>query len=290
MSFIVENLSFSYSLPEEQAESRRILDNVNLTVKKGEFVVLTGPSGCGKSTLALALVGLIPNIISGNMQGKVVVNGLDASTTPIKELSRHVGLIFQNPDNQLFSLKVIDEVAFGLENRGFPKEEMEKRIERIITDLCMEKLRDRFVFTLSGRQKQRVAIATNLVTTPEILILDEPTSDLDLTGTSEIFSTLKKLCCERKITILLIEHRLEKILDFCVPDRILIMNNGKIVLDKPPRELFEDSIPFMQSLGIEIPQSVLIYNSIKTKKHEKALPLNFEEISEIIDDLIEKSE
>jgi len=291
MSVVVQDLSFSYPPLKEGDTPPSILKNVNLTVTEGEFVVMVGPSGCGKSTLALVLLGLIPHNISGEMKGRVLLNGYDTRENSVAKLSEHAGLVFQNPDNQLFCLRVVDEVAFGLENRGVPKEDMRERVGKILTNIEISDLSERFVFALSGGQKQRVAIASNLAVAPSILILDEPTSDLDLAGTSEVLSTIQRLRHEKKMTILLIEHRLERIMDILMPDRVVVMHEGQIVLDKPPRELLRDHTDYLSSIGIEIPEAALIsksLTSLRGRNEEPVSAITFDEIRTLVQGLVRR--
>jgi energy-coupling factor transport system ATP-binding protein len=293
MSIVVRDLTFSYATSTEGTTGPPILRNVNLAIGEGEFVVLVGPSGCGKSTLALALLGLIPHNISGHMEGQVLIDGMDTRETPVEKLSTRAGLVFQNPDNQLFCLRVIDEVAFGLENRGVPHDEIKRRVDRILDEMQIRGLSDRFVFALSGGQKQRIAIASNLVVTPDILVLDEPTSDLDQAGTSEVLSTLERLRRERGMTILLIEHRLERIMESLMPDRILVMDEGSIVSDEPPRELLRNHISHLQALGVEIPQAALLSQSLAESglQFGKSLPfpITYDEIKSVIKDRMSRT-
>ena len=158
------------------------IKNINLTINQGEFILLTGPSGCGKTTFCRTLNGLIPKFYNGEMTGQVVIDGLDTADHSTMELAQHVGLIFQNPDNQIFALTVEKDIAFGLENLGRSKEEMYKEIDWSSEITGIEKLRQRATHELSGGQKQRLTIASVLAMHPSIIVMDEPTSFLDLLG------------------------------------------------------------------------------------------------------------
>ena len=217
----VENLKYRYPNTESLA-----LDGLSFTVEKGEFIGIVGENGAGKSTLSQALIGLVPQFYKGAYGGRVLIEDLPAETTPISELCCKVGLVFQNPFNQLSGAKdnVYEEVAFGMQNLGVPREEMHRRAEEALKLLDIWQYRDRNPFDLSGGQMQRVAIASVLVMNPDILVLDEPTSQLDPQGSEEVFRTVDKLA-RSGITILMIEQKIEKIAAYC--DRILLLHKGR---------------------------------------------------------------
>ncbi|MBT8171491.1 energy-coupling factor ABC transporter ATP-binding protein, partial [Candidatus Bathyarchaeota archaeon] len=173
---IIKSSNLTYTYPGTTKPS---IENVNITIKKGDFVILTGPSGCGKTTLCRCFNGLIPHFYNGTLEGKIVVNGLDVTNHQIHQMARHVGLVFQNPENQLFALSVEKDVAFGLENFGVPREEIRKKVDRALRLVGIIDLAERPPHELSGGQQQRVAIASVLAMEPKIMILDEPTSFLD---------------------------------------------------------------------------------------------------------------
>ncbi|MCD6480424.1 ABC transporter ATP-binding protein, partial [Candidatus Bathyarchaeota archaeon] len=198
----VEGVTYTYPNAEEPA-----LRGVTLTVDEGEFILLTGPSGCGKTTLCRCLNGLIPHFYSGEMEGEVRVLGLSTREHPPSELARYVGLIFQNPDNQIFSLTVEKEVAFGLENLGVERVEMRKRVDWALEVVGLSHLRHRLTNELSGGEKQRLAIASILAMRPRVIVLDEPTSFLDPKAAEHLFEILDLLNREYGMTIILIEHR-----------------------------------------------------------------------------------
>lgn len=231
----IKNLSFSYPGAERPA-----LIDINLEVKKGECVLLAGPSGCGKSTLCLTLNGIIPHMIRGGVQGQVIVGGRDTVAHSIPELAQEVGLVFQNPDNQLFALTVEEDVAFGPENLGLSRREMHERVDRGLARTRMDAFRSRFVYNLSGGQKQRTAIAGILAMDPEILVFDEPTADLDPQGTREVLSTIRDLNRDEGRTVLLIEHKVRQVLPFC--DRVFWMEAGRILSEHLPGEPLPDAL------------------------------------------------
>lgn len=232
----------------------RALDGLSLHIKEGEFVILTGPSGCGKSTLARSLNGLIPHSSAVRMSGKVVVDGLLTEEHSIAELATHVGLVFQNPTTQLFCLTVEKELSFGPANLGLPAAEVARRGEFAARATGIEHLRERRVNTLSDGEQQRVAIASVLAMQPRILVLDEPTSNLDLKGTRMVLDTLDRLRHELGITILIMEHRLQEMEDLA--DRVLIMKAGRLVVDGPPQQILGQK-RLLSQLGIRYPLSPL---------------------------------
>lgn len=226
------------------------LDGVSFTIEKGEFIGIAGENGAGKSSLSQALLGLIPQFYKGAYGGSVTVCGMDARTTAVSELCRHVGLVFQNPFNQLSGAKstVYDEVGYGLQNLGFPPEEIRRRIEAVLRCFGIWEYRDRNPFDLSGGQLQRVAISSVLAMQPDVLILDEPTSQLDPQGAEEVFHVVDELT-KTGITIIMIEQKIEKLADYC--DRVLLMHQGRVVDFDTPRRIF--SRDDLYTLGVNPP-------------------------------------
>lgn len=219
------NLQFKYL-----GNDYSTLKDININFNRGEFIVLTGKSGCGKSTLALCLAGFIPNSIPGELQGKVLVAGNDVKELSPGKLAGVVGLVQQDPEAQLCTLNVLDEVAFGPENLCLPREEIRTRVEWALGVVDAIDLIDRDVYSLSGGEKQRVAIASVLAMKPAVIILDEPTANLDPKGTMEVLAAIKKLRDELNTTVIVIEHRLKKVLPMA--DRLIKMDQGQIVLDE----------------------------------------------------------
>ncbi|OYT31734.1 MAG: energy-coupling factor ABC transporter ATP-binding protein [Thermofilum sp. ex4484_79] len=199
------DVSFKYSNSEQFA-----LKDINLNINKGEFVLITGPSGCGKSTLCRIINGLIPHFYGGTLTGEAIVLGYDVSHTPTYVLARYVGMVFQNPENQLFLSSVEKELAFGLENLSIPKPEIEKRVQEVAQLMNIETLLDKAPYELSGGQQQKVAIASVLVMYPKILVLDEPTSNLDPRSAMEIIDLIFRLNKKFGITVIIIEQIREK--------------------------------------------------------------------------------
>lgn len=228
-----------------------VLRNVSLTINKGEFLSIMGPTGVGKTTLCLALNGIVPRSTGGIFKGDVVVAGINTKQHRVAEMAQKVGIIFQDPESQLFNMSVEDEVAFGLESMGVPREEMEARITHALRVVRMEHLRHRSPFQLSGGQKQRVAIAAILAMEPEVLILDEPTSGLDPIGKYEVFSVVDELKRTRDMTIIMVEQESEKVAEFS--DRVVIMDQGQILMEGPPKEVF-GHVERLKEVGISVPQ------------------------------------
>ena len=224
----VKNLKYKYP-----GANKLALDDVSFSINKGEFIGIVGANGAGKSTLCQAIIGLVPQFYKGAYGGKVIVNTenneqFESAKSGVSTNSSYIGLIFQNPFNQLSGAKdtVYDEVAFGLQNLGIDRDEMKKRIERVLKQLDIWQYKERNPFELSGGQMQRVAIASILVMEPEIIILDEPTSQLDPQGTEEVFKVVDYLSQTGK-TIIMVEQKMEVMAHYC--DRILLMDEGKLI-------------------------------------------------------------
>ncbi|GCE22373.1 ABC transporter ATP-binding protein [Dictyobacter kobayashii] len=264
----VDNVSFIYA-----GASRAVLRSVQLTIPAGEFVLLAGPSGCGKSTLALALAGLIPSRIAGTFEGHVYLGSQEIGTMEVHEAAQHIGIVFQNPDEQLVHLDVESEVAFGPENLALPHSEVEQRVATSLAYTRMEYARKLEIFALSGGQKQRVAIAATLAMQSRVLVLDEPTSDLDPVGTQEVLSVLHTLNKQYGWTIVLVEHKIDEVVPWV--DRVLLMDAGHIIVDAPPRNAFRD-LTAWQRLEVSVPQMVSLANALPDV-FQHTLPLTSDE-------------
>jgi energy-coupling factor transporter ATP-binding protein EcfA2 len=239
-----ENYSFRYSESKKWA-----VRNFDMAVQDGEIVVLAGPSGCGKSTLLRSINGLIPHMYSGQTEGRVVVDGLAVADTQMSDLAQKVGLLFQNPENQIFMFSVERDVAFGLENLGVPRDEMRERVDRAMRLLGVTELASRAPHELSDGQKQRVALAGVVAMNPKLVILDEPTSLLDPKTALELVNLVSDLRRETGTTFVVVEHRLDLLVT--VADRIVVMNEGTKVLDGRPRDvLFGEEA---EGYGISVP-------------------------------------
>lgn len=234
---MIEFKDFSFYYPNCEIPS---LDKINVRIDEGEFLVITGPSGGGKSTFLRSINGLIPNFYGGKISGEVLVKGKNVSKTPTNQMSEIVGMVFQDPENQLVSNQVEREIAFGMENLCFSKEIMKKRIEESLDAVNISRLRNKTIHELSGGQKQKVAIASALATHPEILLLDEPTSELDPGSAESVLNVIEKINDELGLTIILVEHRLERVIHHV--DRMLMIDSGKILYDGSPRKLKSNNV------------------------------------------------
>ncbi|MCS7060411.1 MAG: energy-coupling factor transporter ATPase [Anaerolineae bacterium] len=229
------------------------LAHVNLSVRQGETVLLLGPSGCGKSTLALCLSGLIPNSLEVDFSGRVLVEGIDTRQADRAALAQRVGVVFQDPDAQFVMLDVESELAFGLENLCVPPAEIDLRIQSALSMAGMPDRRHDKVWQLSGGQKQRVALAALLAMRQRIIVFDEPTANLDPAGVCEVFAAIADLKRSGQHTLVLIEHRLDELMD--VVDRVVVMaEQGRIVADGDPHEVFDQHFEVLQQLGVWVPQ------------------------------------
>lgn len=279
---VVKAQKLTYRYP---GETRPAINNITLTIEKGEFVLLTGPSGCGKTTFCRCLNGLIPHFYGGELEGEIFVAGLNVKEHEIWELAQHVGMVFQNPENQLFSLSVEADVAFALENLGFPPEEIRRRVDWALNAVGIRDLRLRPPYELSGGQQQRVAIASVLAMKPEIMVLDEPTSFLDPVAASVLFEIIHKLNREFKITIILVEHRLDLASKYA--NRVIVMNEGRIVLDAHPKEAYISEEA--SSVGVGIPKVVELYRLlIRNGFKLPEPPLTPEEAAEMLRRIVVK--
>lgn len=256
---MIEIKDLWYTYP---GRSEPTLKGINLTVEKGEFVLLTGPTGCGKSTLLKTLNGIIPHESGGIFSGSVKVKGMETTDSNQIEISKDVGLVFQNPDDQIFSTTVEDEVAFGPENLCFEPKEIDRKIGEALEIVGMADHRLASTNSLSGGQKQRICIASMLAMMPEILAMDEPVSQMDPMGTHEVLNTVRELNRKLKTTILLVEHRLHELASFV--DRIVIMDDGKIIFDQPASKAF-DYLEVFYRLGLRIPEPVELCHSLGIK-------------------------
>lgn len=271
VSIEIRNLSFKYPLAEKQT-----LNNISLEIHKGEYVVIAGPTGSGKTTLALCLNGIIPHLMEGDLTGEVIVNGLKVVDHPLHEMTPHIGIVFQNPEDQLFSLNVADEVAFGVENMGYSHAEIVERVQQAIGEVNLISRQNYSIFKLSGGQKQKVAIASNLAISPDILVLDAPTADLDPISSSEVVNTLVDLRAENpNRTFIVINSDISDVVNLAT--RLIVLNGGEVVLDGTPRQLLQEHFPELVSLGIRIPDHIRLMHWLSQEFPD----LNFFELDEV---------
>jgi energy-coupling factor transporter ATP-binding protein EcfA2 len=242
----IRDASFTYPSRSEPS-----LKKINAEIERGEFILLTGPTGCGKSTLLRTLNGLIPHASGGVLSGNVTIDDTNLADQPLAVICQHVGLLFQNPDDQFFCTVVEDEIAFGLENLGVRSFQIDARIDTALTQVKLPSgFRARAISTLSGGEKQRVALACLCAMQPRILLLDEPTSHLDPTSTCDILEILRQLNRENEITVVIATHRVAEIAPLC--DRVWLMNHAEIALDSPVDRAFSDLSSY-RNLGVEVP-------------------------------------
>jgi energy-coupling factor transporter ATP-binding protein EcfA2 len=243
----IENLSFTYSGGEKPA-----LNKINLEIKRGEYLGIMGLNGAGKTTLGLSINGIVPQSTMGIYEGSVTVEGLDTSTTPVREMARTVGIVFDNPEFQMSQVSAAEEVALGLENLGVPNEEMPPRVGVALGTVGLAGFEERSPMGLSGGQQQRLAIASVLAMQPKILFMDEPTSNLDPIGKEEVFELARKLNREEGMTVIVAEHEAEVLAAYA--DRIVVLHQGEIVMIGTPSEVFSRGAE-LAKIGLRVPQA-----------------------------------
>lgn len=243
---MIEMVRVSYRYPGVTVPA---LHDISLIVPDGQFLAVVGANGSGKSTLANLMTGFIPHFYHGSLSGEVWVDGKRTQDVPLSELVLNVGLVFQNPFNQISGTKfsVREEIAFGLENQGIPRDEMEARIGTAMKVVGIADLADRSPLALSGGQMQRVAIASILAMQPKILVLDEPTSQLDPVGTREVFAAVRNLTVDHQMTVIMIEHKLEWLAFYA--DRLVALSNGGIIADGKPTDVLTDERLITSGIG-----------------------------------------
>ncbi len=261
------------------------IESVNLSIREGEFVLLTGPSGCGKTTLCRCLNGLIPNFYQGETTGELQVDGVSVSSQLTSELSRKVGYVFQNPENQLFALTVEKDIAFGPENLGLSRDVIRERVDWAMDTTGTRELKDLAPYELSGGQQQRVALAGVLAMEPSVVVLDEPTSFLDPRTAEGIVNAVDGLRREHGITIIVVEHRLDLVARYA--DRIVVMDRGKVVDDGGLVEVLDRDFERLSGLGIGIPKVSLLWALLRRDgRVSGTLPTLVEDAAEKISRLL----
>lgn len=272
---IVENLKYKYPLTEELA-----LNDISFDVEEGQFIGIIGQNSAGKSTLSQAIVGLVPHFYNGSYGGKVIVDGLEVFSSDISELALKVGIVFQNPFTQVTGSKltVYEEIAFGLENMGLDRKEMINRIDYSLNLLDIYKYKDRNPFDLSGGQMQRVAIASIIAMKPQIIVLDEPTSQLDPQGSEEVFKAVQSLSKEG-MTVIMVEHKIEKIANYS--DKVLLLNKGEIIDFNTPQKVF--SRDDLEDYGVVAPSFTRICKALNLKDEKTGLyPVTLDEAFDMV--------
>ena len=242
--FKLEDVSYKYPL-----EDREILKNINLDIKKGEFWAVIGKNGSGKTTLCNVLRRFVPDFYKGELKGKITLEGKELKDYSAKEIVQKVGFVFQNPFTQISGVKetVFEEIAFGLENLALDAEYIRKRVEETLKLLHIEELKDKNPYELSGGQGQKVALASIIAMDPEIMVIDEPTSQLDPKGTEEIFEIIDILKKEGK-TIILVEHKLELIAEYA--EKVMVLDEGKMILSGNTEDVLKNKILLEKEIGI----------------------------------------
>jgi energy-coupling factor transporter ATP-binding protein EcfA2 len=265
----IERLHYAYPPPIPGGAPTPVLEDVSLEVARGEFLALMGATGAGKTTLCMAMNGLVPRATGGVFRGRVTVLGQDTRETPVAQMARRVGLVFQDPESQFFSATVEDECAFGPENLGIDPREIAERVAWALDLVGMRDLAGRAPAHLSGGQKQRVAIAAVLTLLPEVLILDEPTASLDPLGQQEVVAAIERLARERDMTIVMASHDPEQIAE--LSDRVAILHEGHIARVDAPSAVFED-VDLLEAAGLAAPEVTDVARSLGCT-HGEALHL-----------------
>ncbi|MHB1317017.1 MAG: energy-coupling factor ABC transporter ATP-binding protein [Anaerolineae bacterium] len=258
----VRALTYRYPAQIPGRAPEAVLRGADLEVAAGEFLALMGPTGVGKTTLCLALTGIVPQSTGGVIGGSVTVLGHDTRRTPVHELARQVGIVYQDPESQLYSATVEAEVAFGPENLAVPPAEIAERVEWALNVVGMAAHRHRAPAHLSGGQKQRVAIAAALAMLPAVLILDEPTAALDPLGRQEVFRVIEQLRLDRRMTIVMVSQDAEHVMAYA--DRLALLADGRIVREGAPVDLFQDA-DLMRSAGVAAPQLVELSRALQMR-------------------------
>ena len=272
----LENVNYKYPL-----EEKNTLQNINIEIKKGEFWAVIGKNGSGKTTLCNILRRFVPDFYKGELTGKITLEGKELKDYSQKEIVQKIGFVFQNPFTQISGVKntVFEEIAYGLENLGIEREIIISEVEKILKLLEIEKLRDKNPYNLSGGQKQRVALASIIAMNPDILVIDEPTSQLDPKGTEDIFKIINLMANEGK-TIILVEHKLELIAEYA--ENILVLDEGEIILSGKASEVLNNKILLEKEIGMT-QYSMLAYELEKARKIElEEIPITKEKTVELL--------
>ena len=276
----VDDVSFSYGTQTEQA-----LSHVSLSVNKGDFIGIIGPSGAGKSTLAACLSGAVPHHYTGTFFGSVKVDGRDTCEVSLTDVSQIVGSVLQDIDTQMVASVVEDEMLFGLENFGVPHDQIEQRVSETLKTVGISDLRDREIATLSGGQKQKVAIAAILAMRPRVLVLDEPTAALDPASSTLVFETLREANRALGITIVVVEQKVALLSEYC--NRVLVFNHGEIALQGEPHEVFAHADE-LRAIGVDCPRVTRIFNSLEADGLASGTPcLDVDEAERLITGIVD---
>lgn len=267
----LKNVSFKYELQEDKT-----IKNLDLYVKQGEFVGIIGKNGSGKTTLCNIIRGIIPDFVQGTITGSISIDNKNINDIERGEMAELVGFVFQNPFSQISGIKktVFEEIAYGLENLGVPREEIRQRVTDVIKLLKIEDLQDKNPNELSGGQSQRVAIASIIVMNPKVLIFDEPTSQLDPLGTEEIFDILKLLKSQNK-TIILVEHKIDLIAEYA--DRVVVMDDGEIIFNGETHEVLSNDKIEQHNVSMPIVSKLAYKLNEEKPEFFKNIPITLDE-------------
>ena len=257
----IQDLSFTY-----KGENQPALQEIRLSVPDGGFLGIIGPAGAGKTTLARAVTGMIPHHYKGDFYGSVTVNGMDTFETSLPDLSRIVGMVFQDVDSQIISPMVEDELLYGLENFSVPREEIPARIEEALQKVGIADLRERTIGSLSGGQRQKVAIASIIALKPQILVMDEPTGELDPRSSRQVFSLLKELNEEHGVTVIIIEQKIMLLCEFA--RQLAVLSEGRIVRQGDTRDVLAHSEE-LEALGVNCPRVTTLSRILGEKTGER---------------------
>lgn len=253
----IKELTFKY---KEGVEP--VLCNINLRIPDGQFVGITGAAGSGKSSLTYMFNGIVPHCYPGDFYGSVTIDGHDTCETNLTDISRLVGSVCQDIESQMVSSIVEDEILYGLENFDIPKDEIESRVEQALRDMGIENLRERPIAGLSGGQKQKVAIASILALRPRVLVLDEPTAELDPASSYNVFTLLLRYAKEHGTTVIVVEQKIALLSEFA--DRLLIVDKGEIAFDGAPEKVLEHSDELLE-IGVNCPRSTSLFNALRAQ-------------------------
>lgn len=253
---MIEFRDFSFRYADSE---RYAAEDITMTVRDGDFVGITGHSGAGKTTIARAISGIIPHCIKGDFYGSVIVDGLDTVENELTVLSKIVGSVCQDIDSAMVASDVEDEILYGLENFGVPADEIEQRVTDVLEEIDITELRNRKINSLSGGQKQKVAIAAILALRPKILVLDEPTGELDPESSRRIFSLLRSLS-EKGITVIVVEQKIMLLCEFA--KRLVLVDEGKIIVDDTTENVLENS-RLLEECGVNCPRVVTLANKLR---------------------------
>ncbi len=272
-----KNVMFSYD--SDDAKKKLILNDITLQIEEGSFVAVLGHNGSGKSTLAKHF-----NAILTPDEGTVIVDGIDTQNEELLfDIRRRVGMVFQNPDNQIVATIVEEDVAFAMENLGVDPEIMQKRVDKVLSDVGMVDYRDKAPHQLSGGQKQRIAIAGILAMEPKCIVLDEPTAMLDPKGRREVMQTVKRMNREQNTTVVLITHYMDEAVQ---ADRVVVVDHGKMIMDGTPKEVFAQ-VQTLKEIGLDVPQVTdVAHTLIKAGVKLQSDILTPEEFIAAVDDLL----